>query len=430
MVVGRHSKWLKTGLRTKTTAAALAVAVEPGHLETVYVGTTIGVFRATISLQRRHDRCSEPWTRLDNGLPDVAVQDLAIYSQWARSACCGPPPRRAASGSSTSPARSPTARTCGCTPTTAGAHRRRSWPRRSSPQVPDPADATKTIPTDYSWHASPDIRVHPQLGEDMPAPAGNLTQANPGGGRRPRWRLWRFQAALHRVDRRCEATGTWTDEFDAVLRANGVPRPAGVTTITPAYWNSIVQPPNLDQTPWDTPDPMEADLAELLPTETTAVSTDKPSVEVPRGGLTVHVLVHHRGHPPAARASVQVTLLRRLVPKRLMTKKSVDWLPDPVGWTAAVTNLLRNGTAPTLPTGWQLADPANGRRNPVADVAAGAPQVATFNVQLGTSIKSGTLVMLAAVVHDPADPVSLGDAPLRQLALDRRHVAVRSVVVR
>ena len=38
------------------------------------------------------------------------------------------------------------------------------------PRMPDPADATKTIPTDFSWHASPDIRIHPRLGEACPPP--------------------------------------------------------------------------------------------------------------------------------------------------------------------------------------------------------------------------------------------------------------------
>jgi hypothetical protein len=423
-------RWFRTGLRARTTAAAIAVAVEPGHPETVYVGTTIGVFRTTISFTG-NDPLFQPWTRLDNGLPDVAVQDLSIYSvglvRLLRAATqargvweldlSGPVAPRTYLRVHPYDSRR-------VAPTVLAAP--------FEPRVTDPADATKTIPTDYSWHASPDIRIHPRLGEDMPAPAGNLTEAKPAGDPAQRlgfWRLWRFQAALHRVDRRCEATGTWTAEFDAVLRANGAPTPAGVTTITPAFWDSIVQPPNLDQTPWDTASPTEADLAELLPAEARAVSPDRPSVEVPRGRLTVHVLVHHRGHPAAARAAVQVTLLRRLV-SRWWTKKSADWLPDPVGWTAAITDLLRNGTAPTLPAGWVLADTANARRNPVADVAAGAPQVATFNVELGTSIKAGTAVMFAAVIHDPADPVSLGDAPLRQLTLDRRHVAVRSVVVR
>ena len=73
------STWVKTGLRTKTTASVLAVVVEPGHLDTVYVGTTIGVFRTTVTFAGATPTFA-PWTRLDNGLPDVAVQDLSVHS--------------------------------------------------------------------------------------------------------------------------------------------------------------------------------------------------------------------------------------------------------------------------------------------------------------------------------------------------------------
>ena len=63
--------WHKTGLAAKTTAAALAVAVEPGHPDVVYVGTAIGVFRASITFNG-NDPAWANWKRLDNGLPDRA----------------------------------------------------------------------------------------------------------------------------------------------------------------------------------------------------------------------------------------------------------------------------------------------------------------------------------------------------------------------
>ena len=71
--------WHKTGLRALTTAAALAVVVEDGHPDLVHVGTTIGVFRGRLTITGGDP--SWPWTRLNNGLPDVAVQDLAIFSR-------------------------------------------------------------------------------------------------------------------------------------------------------------------------------------------------------------------------------------------------------------------------------------------------------------------------------------------------------------
>jgi hypothetical protein len=422
------STWVKTGLRTKTTASVLAVAVEPGHPDTVYVGTTIGVFRTTVTFAGATPTFA-PWTRLDNGLPDVAVQDLSVHSAGpVRLLRAGTQARGVWELDLTGPV---------ADRTFLRVHPYDS--RRTSPTslaapfeklVPDPADATKKIPVSYSWHASPDLRVHPRLGA-MAAPASTYTQAKPSGTPADPlgfWRLWRFQVALRKVDRRSEPTGRWDAEFDAVLRANGAPVVGGKAVIDKPFWQSIVTAPNLTQLPWDRPTPSEADLVELLPAETTALAIDKPSVTVPLGPLTVHVMLHHRGFPAAGDA--QVTLLYRLVPK-WQAKKSVDWATGAVGWTAAVSALLSAGTAPgALPAGWHLADPATPRRQPAAAVAAGAPQAVSLDLDVGAGVKKGTLALLVAVVHAGDDPVALSEVPLRQLALDRRHVAVRSVLLR
>jgi predicted transposase YbfD/YdcC len=68
--------WHATGLRA--TVPALAVVVHPTDPNTVFVGTTVGVYRGTLT----HPAGSDPlwtFTRLNNGLPEVAVQDLAFY---------------------------------------------------------------------------------------------------------------------------------------------------------------------------------------------------------------------------------------------------------------------------------------------------------------------------------------------------------------
>jgi hypothetical protein len=62
-------------------------------------------------------------------------------------------------------------------------------------------------------------------------------------------------------------------------------------------------------------------------------------------------------------------------------------------------------------------------------VAAGAPAVASFDVNLGT-VNDNALVLLVAVVHSADDHVSLTESPLRDLVLSSPHVAVRSVLVR
>jgi hypothetical protein len=423
------SKWHKTGLASKTTAAALAVAVEPGHIDTVYVGTAIGVFRASISFDGGTPSWPN-WTRLDNGLPDVAVQDLAVFSRGPirllRAATqargvweldlAGPVTDR----------------------TYVRVHQydtRRTLPTTLTapfePKIADPADATKQIDTTYRWHASPDLRVHPKLGP-MAAPTSlPWTRTHPAGTPADRfgfWKLWRLQAALRRDDLRSEATGVWDAQFDAVLRANAVPTPGGTATITKAYWESKVTGANLTRLPWDTPRPTEADLAEYLPAESNPFGDRQPSVLVPRGVLTAYVMLHHRGAAPAASTDVQTTLLYRVV-SSWQAKASTAWLPGAVGWTAAIAALLKDGTNPALPAGWLLADTANPRHPPATDATAGSPSVATFDVDLGT-VKDKALVLLVAVVHSVNDEVSLTELPLRDLTLASPHVAVRSVLVR
>jgi hypothetical protein len=268
----------------------------------------------------------------------------------------------------------------------------------------------------------------------MPAPASlPWTRAHPAGtgagDRFGAWRMWRLQTALRHDDPRSRPNGVWDDVFDAVLRANGVPTPGGVPTITKAYWESKVTGANLDRLPWDTPRPTEADLVEHLLAETNGFGDRQPSVLVPRGVLTAQVMLHHRGATPAAASDVQTTLLYRVVPGWQARATAAQWLPQPVGWTAAVATLLTDGTAPALPAGWLLADTGTPRHSPADAVAAGAPAVVTFDVNLGT-LADSSLVLLVSVVHSAGDPVSLTELPLRDLVLSSPHVAVRSVLVR
>jgi hypothetical protein len=291
--------------------------------------------------------------------------------------------------------------------------------------------AAKQVDTMYCWHASPDLRVHPKLGA-MPAPASlPWTQVLPAGHHADPfgiWKLWRFQTALRHEDLRSEARGVWDAEFDDVLLANGVPTPGGTATITGAYWESKVTGVNLNQLPWDTRQPTEADLAEYLPAEANLFGDKQPSVLVPPGKITAYVMLHHRGAEPAARVDVQTTLLYRVVPSWQPKATSTAWLPDPVGWTAAIANLLTDGTNPALSDEWKLADRDNPSHSPATDTAAGSPAVATFDVDL-SAVKNKALVLLVAVVHSANDHVSLTELPLRDLTLASPHVAVRSVQV-
>ncbi len=74
--------WYATGLRAAVKAPALAVVVDPTDSNTVYVGTTVGVYRGTFSRALG----GEPawvWTDFVAGLPEAAVQDLSIFHDAA-----------------------------------------------------------------------------------------------------------------------------------------------------------------------------------------------------------------------------------------------------------------------------------------------------------------------------------------------------------
>ena len=178
-------------------------------------------------------------------------------------------------------------------------------------------------------------------------------------------------------------------------------------TITKAYWESKVTGANLDRLPWDTPRPSEADLVEHLPAEMNPFGDRQPSVLVPRGVLTCHVMLHHRGAAPAASSDVQATLLYRVVAGWQARASAVGWLPGPVGWTAAIATLLTDGTHAgaarrLAPRRHRHAATLAGRRRRRRRRRPSPPSTSN----LGT-VNDSSLVLLVAVVHSANDHVSL-----------------------
>jgi hypothetical protein len=149
---------------------------------------------------------------------------------------------------------------------------------------------------------------------------------------------------------------------------------------------------------------------------------------VPRAVLTAYVVVHHRGVNPAGAGDIQATLLWRPI-TTWQTLASTAWATGNVGWTAAITALLTDGTPPGAIAPWRLADTASPRHTAGADAIAGAPAVVTFDVDLST-VANGSLVLLAAIIHSANDHVTIAESPIDQLTRSSPHVAVRSVVVR
>jgi hypothetical protein len=87
-----HANWYRTGLRvalpagdwgtgTRVTAPALGVIVDPEHPEIVYVGTSVGVVKGTLTIAGTptSPTYSWAWEQFMNGLPEAAVQDLSIH---------------------------------------------------------------------------------------------------------------------------------------------------------------------------------------------------------------------------------------------------------------------------------------------------------------------------------------------------------------
>ncbi|MGH9269967.1 MAG: hypothetical protein ACRDZ2_01700, partial [Ilumatobacteraceae bacterium] len=340
--------WRSAGLRSLTTAAALAVAVEPGHEESVYVGTTIGVFRGRLEMDGTTPRWT--WQRLDNGLPDVAVHDLAIHSRDGVRLLRAATQSRGVWELDLAGAVAPR--------TYLRVHELDTRRRLPTPlgqpfvaKVPNPAAPATLVPVDYPWHASPDVRVHPRL-QVVAAPA-SLTwtgaagkhptpAANPTGT----WRLWQFQSALRALQARVEPNGTWPTRFDAVLRRAGAPLSGGRRAVTTAFWNTVVTAANVAALPWDALRPSEADLIEWLPNIGDTLAADGPSCAVPAGPATVQVVLHDRGFPVTPTDKVRVALLRFAFGP-YAAQPSGTWVPGNVGWTAAVTAFLTSGTAPT-----------------------------------------------------------------------------------
>jgi hypothetical protein len=240
------------------------------------------------------------------------------------------------------------------------------------------------------------------------------------------WRLWQFQAALRALDGRVEPNAEWPARFDEVLKRAGAPLSSGQRAITSAFWTAVMTAANVAALPWDAPRPSEADLLEWLPTIGDTLATDGPSCAVPAGPATVQVMLHDRGLPVTPPDKVRVALLRFAFGP-LAGQPSAAWIPGNVGWTAAISAFLNNGTAPALPPGWTLVPgTASAAARPLAPIAAGEPQAVSFDVDF-TGAAAGHLFLLVAVVWSEKDPVTLVEQPLRALTVGNHHVAVRSV---
>lgn len=432
------SKWYPTGLRTAnsppgnvgTKAPAYAVVCDPGDPTVVYVGTGVGVWRGVVTFSGGNP--SWVWNGLVNGLPIAAVQDLSLYRgpvKILRAAIQA----RGIWEVDLSAAPTPTRRTF--LRVHANDARRQATTSLVNPMKMGP-------PTEWPWHASPDVRIRPaplDAGEAIPRPPTTGLKKLPWKGTAPDSHLlWVFQTALHKIDPLCRANGEWTAQFRNRLEQlpHPEPPPASGNSINLDRWNHVVTRANVFTAPWDGAEPTEADLFELIveypPTIGAGPAQGPPEIsEVERRKYKIDVLIHHRDLRPLAFGDIRVTLLRRPI-----TEARAAWPAIAIGaqWKTRVEQLM-SGSPPagwSLPDNWAVADAASPTRQPTANVDARTPRAVTFDVGFSGAPLNRHFVLLA-VVHSAPDPVSVaslaGDS-LKDLILKCHHVAARVVKVR
>jgi hypothetical protein len=428
-------KWHATGLRAAVPAPVTALVCRPEVPAEVWVGTTVGVWRGV-----RTDHGANPptwaWEQRVNGLPEAAVEDLAIFNDG------------------------------GLILLRAAIAARGIWELRLD--VADVQDRTyvrahgddlryraravekkRDLVTDRSWHGSPDVR--PRLAPASVAAPSTLPWRRstfPGATEQ----LRRFQAALRSstTDPRIIANGVWDTYFSEVLRDRAVPTVAvppapptpalNVVEITQAFWDLHMVAPHATAEPWSTPTPTEADLYELTPSlpegDLTAASCSMP----PRP-LKVDIVVHHRGLDPVDGANVRVTLLRWMDPQTPNTARwdnHTTWFSGNVPWTAAVNEVLNSADGKTtqpVGDGWSFAlgDATQSHRMTLNGQTLDATRsgIATFDLNL-TGFSGDRIILLVAIIRagtTAADDIALAPATLQDLALTRHQVAVRSLRV-
>ncbi|MEO8297311.1 MAG: hypothetical protein ABI574_05830 [Burkholderiales bacterium] len=413
------STWHATKLRTDPDATkavpapAYAVVVDRQDPNIVYVGTAVGVWKGVLSIGGP----SWVWTVLSNGLPEASVQDLVLVGakdtepRLLRAAMQARGVWEVDLVNTATPAR-----------TLLRVHAFDT--RHANPTaLVDPTQATgaPALP----WHASPDVRVMQRRGSRPPAFV--RTSAGDPTLRPDPYLIWVFQTALHARgsgDALVKCNGVRTPLFNARLRAAN----SNSDRITRTVWNTFVgsgaTAPDAFADPWNGSSPSEADLFELI-VDRAQPAGAATSLLMAAVRTRVHVQVHHRHSTPAPAATVKVTLLRKDVTGTL----DAAWATLPCAWTAAVQALLRTGGgAPALADGWTFADTTQAVRSPAADVDARLSRTVSFDVNL-TGLATATRVLLVAVVHSDADPVTLTAGNLQAVVLGNRFVGVRSLEV-
>ncbi|MDQ3011313.1 MAG: hypothetical protein M3X11_11490, partial [Acidobacteriota bacterium] len=424
-------KWHSTNLRKDpkgVPAPVTAIACHPDFPAEVWVGTTVGVWHGL-----RTDNGAAPptwkWEGRVNGLPEAAVEDLAIFNDGGLVLL-----RAAIAARGVWELRLDVTDVQDLTYLRAHDDDLRYRPRA--------VEKKRDLVTNRSWHGSPDVRPR-QAPRSRPAPSSlSWTQATVGIDSEL---LRRFQAALRARtgDPRVQPTGRWDGYFNEVLRdlaAPLMPPPAAANTvgIDKPFWDLSMVAPHATAEPWGAAIPTEADLADYAGALTEG-DLQRTSCSLPPQPARVEIVVHNRGLDSMDGANVRVTLLKWIDPKKKNKAKWNDhttWFSGNVPWSGAVNDVLNSAagtTAQAFAGGWSFVGTTNAtRRQTLASQTLDAthPGIATFDLNL-TGLRNNTVVLLVAIIHasttPPADNIALTALSLQELALTSPNVAVRSM---
>ena len=421
---GGSGKWYATQLRAAVRAPALAVAVHPTDPTSVYVGTTLGVWSGTFTPPDAGNPPRWDWLPYNSGLPEGAVQDLAIFRAAATDTAPALILLRAAVASRgvwevdlLGP----------CDELTYLRAHPSDTRRRFPTELTDPMSNTLTeldlidprsnAPTGFDPLQSPDVVVHPAppVSDQTMPPRPHVFPLNSGA--RP-YDVWTFQTAFRFFDPACRPNGIWSTTFDRAVRAFR----GGLAGIDENTWSAVVTQGRVWQDPWGGQFPTELDLAELL----MGPDGETPPQKADTRRLRVEVLVHHRGAQPLAPADASVLLLRRA----LAVGADPTALPISDAWKARTVAALTTTPPPSTgwPDGWVVADPAV-VQHPVAPVEAARPQVARFALTFPPTTSPGCHLLLA-ICSSRTATVSVGrlhGTTVLDLVRGSSHVAARQL---
>ncbi|HEX3609326.1 MAG TPA: hypothetical protein VHU14_06630 [Solirubrobacterales bacterium] len=429
--------WHATKLRDAVKAPALAVAVHPTDGNTVFVGTTLGVWKGTYS----HPAGSDPvwiWSTFSAGLPEAAVQELAFF----RDPPGGAPTMLLLRAALQSRGVWEVDLLAPCDEKTYLRVHGRDSRRRPVTSLADPMNPPGV---DLDALASPDVAIRPAPPNSAATvPAVPEAAALPiGAGQRPgqpyeQWsfQLWTFQTAFRQIEPACRPTGHWLETFERLLVAYKQANGLGATpTIDQATWTNVVTQARVYQPPWDGPVPTEADLRQLLRGERVP---NMPNAFTVRR-LLVDVLVHHRGLQPLPSANASALLLRRE-----MTEPEAEWESLAIGeqWKDATVAALTSGHAPAggWPDNWAAADPTPVRHPAEAlaamDAAAASldaarPRPAEFELTFPATTPDGSHLLLAVCSSTTATVTAarLAGSTLGELLTHNPHVAAHRLML-